>query len=460
MRNIDDFQISKVESELLGKFCLKNQISPTDTHAQKFYSDEKIRVIITFESDELQEAWLKKSIRNTSSIEILTKSTLTQIPMVVAISTYSTIRELSKIKEKSLEYIRNIYLDRNLYLSSLSSSSTSSSKLTDKLANLSKELGLDANCKIPIAVIDSGVDSKIEKINQNIEMMLNYSKEEKSLGGSDHNGHGTYISSILINSLQTSKNDPISSKSPITNPSAAKIYSIKIFTKDGKAHLSDLVFAMGEICFQPETHNQIFVEGNVKIILIPVSTTPTTGYNDLFSPILEFFNSHQILCICSAGNFGPESIGLGYPGSLQNILNVGSITDSGKSAFYSSRGLAEDGSELPKFYDYGKNIRGIATPNGKFCSIPQSGQKGISITGTSTSAALVAAKVGLIKFLNPSYSISDLGIASQKTFPIRNILRQLGWIKDDHKSLIRMILQSLGFSVLMIAIFIIAIKLL
>ena len=170
---------------------------------------------------------------------------------------------------------------------------------------------------------------------------------------------------------------------------------------------------------------------------------------------------HQIFCICAAGNFGPESIGLGYPGTLKNSLSVGSITDNDEPAFYSSRGTAKDGSNLPKFYDSGKNIRGSATPNGKFCTIPLSSKKkNISITGTSTSAALFAAKFGLIKYLNPSLPINELSSYSKQKFPVRNILRQLGWIKDENKSLIRMILQSLGFSILMIAIFIIAIKLL
>ncbi|TFH28721.1 MAG: hypothetical protein E4G98_04965 [Promethearchaeota archaeon] len=143
----------------------------------------------------------------------------------------------------------------------------------------------------------------------------------------------------------------------------------------------------------------------------------------------------------------------------QNAITVGSITDDGKSAFYSSRGSAEDGTELPKFYDYGEKIPGIATPQGLFCTIPLTQQKMISITGTSTSAALVAAKIGLIKFLNPSAAINDFSNSSKQIFPIRNILQQLGWIKDGHKSLKGMILQSLGFSILMIAIFIIAIML-
>ncbi len=460
MKSIDEFQISKVESELREKYCLKRQISLTDPNAQNFYSEDKIRVIITFESSEILKNWHQKLVKEPYSVEILAKSTLTQIPMVVAITTYSTIIELISNQKKIQEEIRNIYLDRNLYLSTLSSSS-SSSKSTDKLASLTKELGLNSNSKIPIAIIDSGVDSKIETINQNTELMLNYSKEKDSLGGSDHNGHGTYIASILINSLQTSENGQNSnSKSSETYSSAAKIYSIKIFTKDGRAHLSDLVFALGRICFQPEAHDQIFEKGNVKIVLIPASTTPTIGYDDLFSPMFDFFHSHQILCVCSAGNFGPESIGLGYPGIIQNTLTVGSISDNGETAFYSSRGSAEDGSELPIYYDYGKNIRGIATPDGKFCSIPQSSQNSISITGTSTSAALVAAKIGLIKFLDPTLQISDLDSFPNQKFPIKNILRQLGWIKEDHKSLIRMILQSLGFSILMIAIFIIAIKLL
>ncbi|MHA1519864.1 MAG: S8 family peptidase [Promethearchaeota archaeon] len=447
MRSIDDFQISKVESELLGKYCIKKKISPTDTLAQKFYLEEKIRVIITFTSLQFQKAWIKKLDKKSYPMEILTKSTLTQILMLIVITTYSTIIDLSKNHEE----IKNIYLDRNLYMSSFSSQSTG------KLFNIAEELGLPVYSKIPIALVDSGVDSTIISIEKNIEQVLNISTEKED---TDHNGHGTYISSILINSLRINGNQfpPLNSSEQIS--SAAKIFSIKIFTDDGKAHLSDLVSALGSICFQPEYHDQIFVKGNVKVILIPASTIPTSGMDDLFMQIIDFFSLRKIICVCSAGNFGPESIGLGYPGILKNSLTVGSITDSGVSAFYSSRGSTEDGTVLPKFYDYGKNIQGIATPDGKFCSIPLSNQTMISNTGTSTSATLVAAKIGLIKLLNPSYSINDLIGYPTQTFPIRTILQQLGWVKDGHKSLLRMILQSMGFSILMIGIFIIAIRLL
>ena len=109
MKSIDGFQISKVESELMGKFCLKRQLSLTDPNAQKFYSEEKIRVIFTFESYEIQKNWLRKLNKAPISIEILLKSTLVEIPMVVAITTYSTIIELLKYMVNILIHYQYTY---------------------------------------------------------------------------------------------------------------------------------------------------------------------------------------------------------------------------------------------------------------------------------------------------------------------------------------------------------------
>lgn len=89
----------------------------------------------------------------------------------------------------------------------------------------------------------------------------------------------------------------------------SKLYSFNVFDTDDEATVDDIVTAM---------HKAIDLGCNI----INLSLGQTT-YNQRLTNAIKFAFARNILCVCSAGNLGPNTVL--YPAAVPEAISVGSV---------------------------------------------------------------------------------------------------------------------------------------
>lgn len=439
------FQISTIESDLFATFCLKRKISQHDIASRKLFEKEKTRFILAFESQQFRDLFI-----NTERIlefgGILLSSYHEFLPYQVILETdFKNWHSLSEI-----DGLIDLYFDAPLYLcqddQANISSSTQQSSITPKNVKIATS----------VALIDSGVDTTRHELHEKVEHLLNLSSESEL----DFNGHGTFIASILAGMIPNSPiKDDFDTELPFL--ASSTIYSVKIFNQEGTARLSDFLCALYHL--EKSKHD-------FRIILMPATSGPLIGYFPLFEDILDKLEKKGIICVCAAGNFGPEAATMGCPGSFHNVVTVGSLDQENHQMFYSSRAKFEIEDASPNYFDAGTRITGLASSQGNYLSKETVQEKYITLTGTSVAAALVTIKISILKKLYPNLTKAQIDTYLSKIneikgkkekirnlpFPIEEILLDLGWIKAENKKLLPLIFSAVSFSSLMVLMLLIA----
>lgn len=163
-----------------------------------------------------------------------------------------------------------------------------------------REIKVNPNAKTRIAIIDTGSDLANEKISV--------------LGddGSDKNGHGTSMSSLILG--QTDE---------------AYIISIKAIGDNGKGKLSDVYAGL-----------RYAIDHKVDYILMAISLKNSGDYEGFISLVEEAIKQ-GIKVIASAGNNNSDASGY-IPAGIKNVITVGSIDGDGYKIDKSNYGKAVD----------------------------------------------------------------------------------------------------------------------
>jgi hypothetical protein len=204
-----------------------------------------------------------------------------------------------------------------------------------------------------IGLIDTGVTSIPDTAGQ-IGGGFNVITNNSNVA--DDNGHGTFISSIIVSQVNNGLGIAgINDK--------ATIIPIKVLGADGSGNFSDLIKGI-----------QYAIDQNVNIINLSLTAS---SYTSALSPIIEQAYQKGIIIVAAAGNGGlnittPTVSPLNNDGNKNWIIGVATIDNRGVKSVYANDGLGID------VLAPGDNVLGYnASNNAEYRS------------GTSISAAVV-----------------------------------------------------------------------
>lgn len=257
---------------------------------------------------------------------------------------------------------------------------------------------------ITLGLIDSGVFPHMDLLNP----------ENKLLGfvdmlfglkyPYDDYGHGTFISGLISGS-------GICSNGMYRGMAEdCKLYIIKAFNQCGKGYISDILFSLELLINQSE-------EYNIKVICLPFELANNNYFFiDLFSKLFDLAISKNIVIVAPAGNncHGDDSL-VGIS-TLKNCISVGGADTRGNKIKLSSMSSYSTNNKIN--FDLSAacedicslrcNTSYISEHNGVKLYPSRLENPYTNFSGTSCSAAFVAAVCTLYFEKNPALNFNDI----------------------------------------------------
>ncbi|MEH7076418.1 S8 family peptidase [Neobacillus drentensis] len=184
---------------------------------------------------------------------------------------------------------------------------------------------------IKVAVLDTGVNANHPDLTSNVEQCKDFSQTKVSLvegSCSDGNGHGTHVSGTVL------ANGGISGKGIYGVAPQAKLWSYKVLNNRGSGYSDDIAAAIRRVA------NEATSTGAHVIISMSLGSSTK---DSLISSAVDYAYGKGVLIIAAAGNDGPGTNTIGYPGALVNAVAVAALENvqengSYRVADFSSRG--------------------------------------------------------------------------------------------------------------------------
>ncbi|MFI6874725.1 S8 family serine peptidase [Streptomyces sp. NPDC050400] len=196
--------------------------------------------------------------------------------------------------------------------------------------------GLDGK-GVPVAVLDTGVDSTHPDLAGRIKETKNFTEEADAVDG---HGHGTHVAATIAGS-GTASDGQHKGVAP-----AADLYIGKVLDNAGQGTDSEVLAGMDWAA-----------HSGAKIVSMSLGGA---GGADGTDPLSQAVNSLSAetgtLFVIAAGNSGSGPDTVGAPGSAADALTVGAVDADGRIAGFSSRGPLKDGRFKPDVTAPGVNI--------------------------------------------------------------------------------------------------------
>ncbi|NQX88600.1 MAG: S8 family peptidase [Halioglobus sp.] len=270
---------------------------------------------------------------------------------------------------------------------------------------------------VTVAVIDSGLwehDALTRDTQGRNRVIGRYDALTDAVGGQvlDESGHGTHISSIIVNSESAMRDGKPTGTYKGVAPDASLV-AVKVLDREGLAHLLDIVRAIQWVVDHRETLN-------IRVMNLSFAQTPRWPFwQDPVNQAAEQAWSNGIAVVAAAGNEGPEPGTVGSPGNLPTIITVGAVTDSWTPETrdddyipdFSSRGPTPSGHVKPDIVALGGHMTGLIRPESQLAQeqpedILRTGE--FVSTGSSQASALVSGILALLVQLEPELSPDQL----------------------------------------------------
>ena len=237
---------------------------------------------------------------------------------------------------------------------------------------------------VTIGLIDSGIDQSHPDLSNKIKKIYNISGEPDG----DFNGHGTFLAGIIAGSRKQN-DDPNYGISP-----GAKLIDIKIFNKEGKATVAELLEVFDLILSETEE--------NIPNIIVFGCNYWSFDDKSLIVRYCELLFKKNIAIVSPTGNFGPDLGNISSLGENPYVLTVGALNNKKKVPFFSGRSKGIDLNLL------GKDVTSSISSKHVIGTLSRPDLKYVKLSGTSISAAIAGGMLVLLKELNPSFSPSQL----------------------------------------------------
>lgn len=171
---------------------------------------------------------------------------------------------------------------------------------------------------VRVAVIDTGVDCSHPDLK--CDLGLGYNALDEEADADDDNGHGTHVAGTIGGKgLQAPDGTYVFGVAPM-----ATLIPIKVLDRDGGGALSDVVRGI----------NWAAASG---VDVISMSLGAPKGSKTLQHAI-ETAYQRGVTIVAAAGNAGPASNSVGYPGAYPQALAIAASNDKNEIADFSSRG--------------------------------------------------------------------------------------------------------------------------
>ncbi|MFX0071576.1 MAG: S8 family serine peptidase, partial [Candidatus Hermodarchaeota archaeon] len=235
---------------------------------------------------------------------------------------------------------------------------------------------------VKVGIIDNGINEKIPAIsNISFKKYKLYNTEEmiKNYG---EISHGSVMASIIRNRFKDYKGNYIGIAPNI------EIYDFDISNSSKEYFFNDILSVFDKIYKE-----QI----NLDIIFISFSAKSSSDGKDLLSLACDLLSEKNIIIICPAGNFGPDSYSIGSPGTAKKVITIGAFNKELEISNFSGRGPTLDGRKKPDFCFPGSNI-----------IVPITNDLRLKVSGTSVATAIGVGIIALIKEYDSNISHNDL----------------------------------------------------
>ena len=270
---------------------------------------------------------------------------------------------------------------------------------------------------VTVAVIDSGLWEhaalvKDTKGKDRVAARYNALTDTEGEELVDESGHGTHISSIIVNSEPTVRGEGVTGTYKGVAPDATLV-AVKVLDRQGLAHLLEIVRAVQWVVDHRERLN-------IRVLNLSFAQTPRWPFwDDPVNQAVERAWASGIAVVAAAGNEGPDAGTIGSPGNLPYIITVGAVTDSWTPETrdddyipdFSSRGPTPTGHIKPDLVALGGHMTGLIYPDSSLAleqpeDMLKSGE--FVSTGSSQASALVSGILALLLQLEPDLSPNEL----------------------------------------------------
>nr|WP_273848123.1 Ig-like domain-containing protein [Halalkalibacter alkalisediminis] len=285
-----------------------------------------------------------------------------------------TLEQLSILPE--VEYVEAVQqyhtLSSDIYYSDQWSLNNSGKDLGQVGADIKFDLLQEVlkEKKIPetlIAVIDTGVDSRLADLENKVRTDLGYNFISHNTNALDDNGHGTHVSGIIA-----AESNNHFSMTGINH--ATKIIPIKVLNSSGGGDTETIASGI-----------KYAVDKGANVINLSLGGS----YSRVIESALKYAASKGVTIVAASGN--EQSSMLSYPASSRYVIAVGATNRSDIVSDYSNYGdgldLVAPGTGIPSLL-----------PNGNVTYMD----------GTSMAAPHVAAVAGLLLSQNPKLKPEDV----------------------------------------------------
>jgi subtilisin len=183
---------------------------------------------------------------------------------------------------------------------------------------------------IKVAVLDTGANTSHTDLTNRVEQCKDFTQSKSPLiegSCSDGNGHGTHVAGTVLADGGTGQG--IYGVAP-----EADLWAYKVLNNRGSGYSDDIASAIRKAA------DEATRTGSKVIISMSLGSS---AKDTLISNAVDYAYGKGVLVIAAAGNDGPSSNTIGYPGALVNSVAVAALEDVQQNGTYrvadfSSRG--------------------------------------------------------------------------------------------------------------------------
>jgi subtilisin family serine protease len=247
-----------------------------------------------------------------------------------------------------------------------------------------------------VAVVDTGIDASHPDLAGQVVAAQDFvpAGNPGSDSTTDRYGHGTHVASIIAGTGAASggKYAGVAPK--------AKLVNAKVLTDNTGAGADSWIIA-----------GMQWAATKARVINMSLGGCCTDGSDPITQALDQISAGTGALFVVAAGNSGPCSLCVGYPGMADAALSVAATTRDGTSiARYSSRGpRAGDYALKPEIAAPGSNIIAAAAPGSLLAKLLDPNGTGyMPLSGTSMATPHVAASAALVLERHPDWTAQQV----------------------------------------------------
>lgn len=330
--------------------------------------NQQYRVIFSFKDLSNREKFLEKN----KDLKFLGK--IDFIPSI-----YLNLEKTQIINYEKEKLVEKIEEDQKLFLSMLDVLEVL--EINDYKNSQISYTGKNVN----VGIIDDGINknfTSISNINSKQYFLNGIVKTNDLKNFKKEITHGTIMASVISNRFKNIDDNYIGI-APNVN-----YIDFNISNSDQEYYFSNILQVFDKIIKQ---------NIDIDILLISLITKDCSDGKDILSLACDLLVNKEIIIICPAGNFGPDSYTIGSPGAAEKVITIGALTKNLTVPNFSGRGPTLDNRTKPNICLHGSNV-----------IVPLSNNLKVRVSGTSVSASIGVGLIALIKEYDPKMTYTDI----------------------------------------------------